>query len=369
MVKRRESVNLYRFINSKDIRKHLEDLKYEFNALEAAWLIYQCKDTTLKQRHKSWNWIIENMSDMAVPERSMCIYRESLHETLRQYIAMEDDLIGKFCSEEEGVFTLGRYCDGGTLYDDGWSEAVFFNLDECINKIKEDFEECEETKQESIDDPSYGRFWDSNCPAVVRHFKNEKYRIQVSYDQDCEVRRVFMFGPLKNIKADYLNLMSMFFEGLWFDFPTPFKKGDIVHMINDDAEESYAYAFCRGAFVLEDILSQNLEEEREKPHWVREQGDTTDMTAYGIFLQEDGTIYRECTNNYMDLEYYHGPYKGIRRILKPLSNFVKGEIELELFLYAYRIIVLEQKTEEIRKEFGWYTYEGMRLAGLIKDEI
>lgn len=355
-------MNLYRFINSKDIRKHLEDLKYEFNALEAAWLAYQCKDATLEERHKAWTWIIDNMPDMEVPKRSMCIYRESLHNTLRQYMAMEADLLARFCSSEEGVFTIGRYCHGGTLYDDGWADIVSFSLDECIDKIKEELKDCK-------DESSYGKFWDSNCPAAVRHFKHEKHRIQVSYGPDCAVRRVSLFGCLKDISADYLNLMSMFFEGLWFDFPTPFEKGDIVHMINDDLEGPHAYAFCSGAFVLEDILPRKLDEEQRKQFLEGEQGDTSDMTAYGIFIQEDGTVYRECTHNYMDLEYYHGPYKGMRRILKPLSNYIKGEISLDLLLYSYRVIVMECNLEDFKQWSKWFTDEGKRLAGLLEDEM
>lgn len=35
-------MGILRFVNSKDIRKHLETIGYEFNSLETAWLIYQC---------------------------------------------------------------------------------------------------------------------------------------------------------------------------------------------------------------------------------------------------------------------------------------------------------------------------------------
>lgn len=35
-------MDIYSFVNSKDIRKHLRDIKYEFNSLETAWLIYSC---------------------------------------------------------------------------------------------------------------------------------------------------------------------------------------------------------------------------------------------------------------------------------------------------------------------------------------
>lgn len=33
-------MDIFRFINSKDIREHIRSIRYEFNSLEAAWLIY-----------------------------------------------------------------------------------------------------------------------------------------------------------------------------------------------------------------------------------------------------------------------------------------------------------------------------------------
>ena len=43
-------------------------------------------------------------------------------------------------------------------------------------------------------------------------------------------------------------------------------------------------------------------------------GDNTDMFTSGYFVNEDGTIYRECTDNYMDLEYYDKGLSGSRRM-------------------------------------------------------
>lgn len=45
-------MDILRFVNSKDIRKHLETIGYEFNSLETAWLIYQCRDATIDEKHR-----------------------------------------------------------------------------------------------------------------------------------------------------------------------------------------------------------------------------------------------------------------------------------------------------------------------------
>ena len=37
-------MDITRFINSRDIREHLKKIGYQFTSLEAAWLIWQCKN-------------------------------------------------------------------------------------------------------------------------------------------------------------------------------------------------------------------------------------------------------------------------------------------------------------------------------------
>lgn len=46
-------MNILRFVNSKDIREHLRNIGYEFNSLEAAWLIYQCRDAAIDEKHRN----------------------------------------------------------------------------------------------------------------------------------------------------------------------------------------------------------------------------------------------------------------------------------------------------------------------------
>lgn len=46
-------MDIFRFVNSKDVREHLKSIDYEFNSLEAAWLIYQCRDAAIDEKHKA----------------------------------------------------------------------------------------------------------------------------------------------------------------------------------------------------------------------------------------------------------------------------------------------------------------------------
>ena len=115
-------MDILRFVNSKDIRKHLQDIGYAFSTLEAAWLIYQCKSTTVAEKHAAWNELIETMPDCAVRRRALGSddrYRldyPSLHQLLRDYMRVEDEAIRAF--REDNVSKNGRqYVYGFKYYE------------------------------------------------------------------------------------------------------------------------------------------------------------------------------------------------------------------------------------------------------------
>ena len=147
------------------------------------------------------------------------------------------------------------------------------------------------------------------------------------------------------------------FAGMWFDFPTPFKKGDIL------IGSSIDLAWCRSdVFVLDWVITNDRElVKKRKDGW-----DSMDMVAIGYFQEGDGRVYHECMHDYMNLQYYHGELMGIKRILKALSSFQKGEVELDLFINAYHTILTEEQFKRIYPKY--YTEEGMKLVGLEKRE-
>lgn len=66
----------------------------------------------------------------------------------------------------------------------------------------------------------------------------------------------------------------------------------------------------------------------------------------------------------MDFEYFpEEQLVGKKRILKALSNLIKDEIDIELFIHAYHLIMLEETRNDLMPH-GWYTDEGMKLAGI-----
>lgn len=63
-------IDIYRFIDSCDIREYLQKLNHRFTTPEAAFLVYWCKTASLKEKFAAWREIIEAMSNCAMAERS-----------------------------------------------------------------------------------------------------------------------------------------------------------------------------------------------------------------------------------------------------------------------------------------------------------
>lgn len=82
--------------------------------------------------------------------------------------------------------------------------------------------------------------------------------------------------------------------------------------------------------------------------------DTSDINIFGYFQNpENGTIYHEVADNYMDYEYYpEENLKGVRRILKALSSYIKDKIPLDTLIYVYHKIVMEEAKNNLQVPFS-----------------
>ena len=67
-------MNIYNFINSKDVRKYLQDIDYQFTTPEAAFVVYWCKHATLDKKIEAWQEIIETMPDCSMERRESLMF-------------------------------------------------------------------------------------------------------------------------------------------------------------------------------------------------------------------------------------------------------------------------------------------------------
>ncbi len=61
----------YCFIDSRDIRDHLKNIRYVFSDRDIAYLIWHCGNLSLEERHQAWIRLIGAMGIAAQGKRSM----------------------------------------------------------------------------------------------------------------------------------------------------------------------------------------------------------------------------------------------------------------------------------------------------------
>ena len=257
-------MNILRFVNSKDIREHLRNIGYEFNSLEAAWLIYQFRDATIDEKHKAWNELIATMPDCPIEKRLNTVAQDSLHAFLRQYMELENKYLNEFYDEKHAdtfdynkpfVYKFKYIYRDGTEYEWDTVFSCFDALYESIMEPEDDAISIQCTKMQ-ID-----RLNSQQIAYLTPSFK-------------------FLHLDPGHIDSDKeSNLFRGVFDGLWFEFPTPFQKGDIVW---DPAQPE---GICAGPFVTTGVCLDGIEDDRVKEN-LRKNGDSSDMCAGGFFLNE-----------------------------------------------------------------------------------
>ena len=129
-------------------------------------------------------------------------------------------------------------------------------------------------------------------------------------------------GELPDLSEEDRVILQQGLNDLRLDFPIPFEAGDILEPYNGSAYGSQKYPF-----VLKEV-EENL-------------------TVSGYFQSAHGGIYADHMHNYLNLEYYREDLEDEKRVLKALSRFLKGEIDITLYSEAYRAILEEEQLRQI----------------------
>ena len=330
-------MKLYEIINSRSVGEHLKRINYQFSSLEAAFLIWYSKCLTVNEKHILWNELINTMADTVIKARYNTTPHDSLHEYLRQYMAMENALIERFYSTEEGAFyTYDFYCHGDRSWCDS-NNGYYRTAEECLRALEAD------------------RSFDiKHIRLTKNYFGQENSYITLYLNAGLEV---FSIDECCTLSEEDSDILYGVFEGLWFNFPLPFKKGDIIQ-----------YADCPyNIFRYHDektlVLTDNLVPSDYLLKLHEQNGDLSDMTVWGIFCNDMGKYYHECSHTYLDFELQYKPLQKSEQAMLPLSNYLKGEISVDILCNAYHILLSEMHTDDMRR-FMNITDEGMTLAGL-----
>lgn len=253
------------------------------------------------------------MPDMEVSERPWTKYCDSLHRFLKDYMASDYKILDAFKEDESNAFYLCETSYPTDIHNSEW-DMVFPTYAAVLKGIRV------EEKRNDMEGFLIKKRWIG---------KNEYIVVRTMLDGEIVDYRTNTFGT--DYEAGYG------FDGMWIEIYTPFKKGDIL--LGSNPFTLGHSGFNREPFVLDSICYWN---ERNLNN-LRKNADTSDMTAYGYWVNEDGQVYGECMHSYQKLEYYRGELTSSSRILTAISNHIKGEINCAELLQAYEVIRVKKQ--------------------------
>ncbi len=330
----------YNLINSRAIGDYCRQIKHKFNTEELAVLVFRNNRLSINEKIEKYNDLINNYPDMEVIERINCNHYDSVKTLIKKEIQRLKRLEEKLIKEEKN-----------TIYT--WTEYNKTTLKYSSNR---DLEHTFRTYKEVMKDiESYIKEYNDTISFTITktYLDNSKNDIIAEYFVE---NKKIIFNHIKEKYEDVLDI-----DMIYLNIPTPFKKGDILITKSKSIRN---YGDYNEIFVL-DYLStwrENLS------NYLREGNyDSSDMIGYGFYLCDENSIefIRDHQMDYDCFEYYEGELTGNNRILKDISSFIKGKIELELFVHAYDIFKTEFKN--VMPDF--YTYEGLKLAGMTERDI
>lgn len=372
MTKKGRKVNIYRFLNSKDISKHLREIRYEFNAMEMSYIVEICENATLNEKINAWQEIIETMPDCPMTCNHRAGMRMSTHDFLREYIELKRRMYDMFKESAGYIYYLRelRYAEwpncivrkNGSLWVEEDNMLPFSTFEGCMNYLKARAEEHGDKFNRYVIDKvkidcaweQYASYRCARCRSEIV-LDAELKPLTVTSDEPCECD-----GEL----AGYLR--SSFLK-----FPIPFKRGDIVIDRTDRTPRPFVFdhlKFWNAAEYMEHgwenppvnnakKLNEKVTVDNEHKSW-----NFSHMYAYGYELgthYDGGSLDNPCdlcfnifgTNyNYLNLERFDEPIEGELAILDAASQFMKGEIGIDFFLnctYITNIACYERNLERL----------------------
>lgn len=331
--------DIYERINSEAVRNYLKEIGYPFNAAEAFFFIANCRTMNLYQKFDAAEELMRDFPDTHEArsgEFGARIKKEGLFALIKEWVGAGRETLSLFLDDrEDGSFAYIPYrykvrdAERGIeeeIKAENGAPGIFSNLDELFFALHEEVS-------------------DWNCELMDAHIAkkwiNRDYAVEYRMDQNgMPMEELCVYAPPGIAeKRQYDPFASYLGEGLWFDFPLPFKKGDVLCNPR----------FGDAPFVLECTVREMIKTKR--PNYIG--SDNTDMGAWGYFIAKDGSVYRdnaECPA--VDLEYYKGGFEGDYRTLKLLSDFIRYEgdpnrgVPWDLLIDAYEQYRLDHGLRE-----------------------
>lgn len=319
-------MDIYNYINSRDVAQHCREINKVWTPFEMAVLISR-SNRPISEKHSAWWELMNEYQDMPTPASFLFESYESFHEKLVKLIDYEEQTLALFRKSEPGAVYSYKVWWKGEYHHD---ESVYSTYDKAWAGVREVWERGEVSEI-----------------VISKIFPDDMGSIDAHADYDGNIYSIYPHCD-KQTRADSIGL----FKSQYIDIPVPFKRGDILtaslNPLRDDQ---------RSIFVLDCL-------DRDDPvTFARHlQGDDTDMSGWGFFVDENGILYGDHIMSYDSFVYYNGKLERKDALLHYVNLFINDKIGLpELLTMQCRILLEEQIENNLRIDtHGCYIIEELR---------
>ena len=342
--------DIFEFLDSHSIKKHLQRIDYELTTPIAAFIVHRSHKATLQQKLEGWQKIIDNMPNCTMSLRNDTFNIPDFHAFLRNVIKQERRKLAHF-----------KRTNGQSLYffeDYSWDPR---DQDGCVYGPYSSYQKCFDAiwKELDGDDPKAIRITRRPIDPNEDHYADDMVILNANGEvMSCDYRN--------ENEWDEAGAASDF-EDMWFDIPTPFHAGDIVCNLQRPNEPMVLFDLQTwGSERVDKELASSVYKDRlvqkadKLLRWHRYGGDTSDMYAYGC--QVSSALHfpfyiGEPEGFLLDIDYYREPLKSEERILYGVRAYVKGDLavdSLAAMASAYELQAMaEKKTRGFEDADSW----------------
>ena len=322
-------MDIYRFMNSKDVAGHLNSVGYPFDAMEAAYFVTLSKHAILEDKDWAWRWVANNMPDCDVTVGPLFHARDtsSIHELLLSYADLQLGKIERFYEEEGCFFQIDFDYEDRNGMRRSWDCAggSFNSLRDCqdyINALPDPFISKEITGRDKI----------------IERYRIRKHRIDASAGHFDEMLVDENFDPLsvslKDLSCSDRQLDSLF-DRMWLDVPLPFRRGDVVINATEYEETPFVLFHLStwphnpyhavATWAHEELAGSACARCEQSPRCLSAHAGISRMESYGIAVEGQPGI-RNMGSNPLDLEYFRGDLIELGPIGDVLTAYRDGLI-------------------------------------------
>ena len=348
----------------------MEELHYQFSILEAAFVIYHSTQVTLQEKMDAWLELTDTMPDCSITRQRGRFCIESLHEYLKCYIEFQKQSLEAFYNHKSCV-----YCY--EIHEISQKEASYFGWSGLQEPFFGDYKSClqhciqNEFTKNKENDVVIDKICILKCPINKYSEQIQKRSGSIILNRNLDILEV----DTNECSEDY----DLFLEGLCFDFPTPFRRGDILTTYEGTNNRPFVLSYI-ATWGSKEMMEKGFQEHEcpVRNTWndydksVKGKiccGDYTNMQAFGTVLTNEMDLYWDSfLGMSIDLEYFQKPLENYERQLQLVSLYEKRELDGITLTNCCSAIRMEEVAKKVSEQcVSIYLPEYMEKAGMLPD--